>query len=235
MLRLTPCGGEDYDAGVICILVKLTKGDDPLVNGWSEILSADKSTMIDTMNENTISDTRKYSYKTGGNSPSPYSETYCRTIPSTDSSHWRNTCTRTLAFVDDVFPKLDGMIRQAIGKLRFEMADHALDICTCANGVAKTGTDCTGGIGAGEKCSSCNSGYYETSYGTCEEKICTCNNGIPKTGSDCPTNGQAKCAKCYVHLNSDLAFNGAETGDGYRWIMNSAGTACARSAWVGDD
>ena len=65
--------------------------------------------------------------------------------------------------------------------------------CTCSNGEAVTGTDCT--THNAEKCSSCSTGFYLSSD-TCLENQCTCSNGNGATGTSCQTNGDAKCDTC---------------------------------------
>ena len=62
--------------------------------------------------------------------------------------------------------------------------------CTCENGVAATGSDCTSNS---VQCSSCNDGFQGA---TCVASACTCENGDAATGSACPSQGTAKCASC---------------------------------------
>jgi hypothetical protein len=75
--------------------------------------------------------------------------------------------------------------------------------CTCSNGTAATGTDCT--PPGTEICSDCNDGYdlgYQkgTGFGNGKDsdkcvKLCKCGGGYPAKGSECPKKGQQKCVK----------------------------------------
>lgn len=72
-------------------------------------------------------------------------------------------------------------------------AECAQNICTCSNGLAKTGKSC---LDHGtEQCASCNNGYYLWDK-ECKQKKCTCSNGTGSTGTACPSNGEAYCASC---------------------------------------
>merc|ERR1712072_392104 len=53
--------------------------------------------------------------------------------------------------------------------------------CTCANGVAKTGAECT--TDGASMCASCSTGYTINDAATaCTANTCTCANGVAKTG-----------------------------------------------------
>jgi len=70
----------------------------------------------------------------------------------------------------------DATLRQAIGTLRFEIAQHELGQCTCAGGIPRTGKQCKKTKGQGtQSCAKCKQGY-ERVKGTphlCEVKRCT--------------------------------------------------------------
>jgi len=109
--------------------------------------------------------------------------------------------------------------------------------CTCANGVAKTGADCT--THGASMCESCSAGYTMNTGGTacegfacigvcmygcmhpsmhctapltvCQHAVanaCTCTNGVAKTGADCTTDGASMCASC----SAGYTINEAATG-----------------------
>lgn len=40
LLRAVPCGGEWYNQGVLCAIVKVTAGKEPLVEAWADIGAA---------------------------------------------------------------------------------------------------------------------------------------------------------------------------------------------------
>jgi len=67
------------------------------------------------------------------------------------------------------------------------------NVCTCANGIHASGTDCTSH--GGEKCKSCYFGHY-LENNVCKKNICTCAQGTHAVGTNCPTNGQEKCVSC---------------------------------------
>jgi len=65
--------------------------------------------------------------------------------------------------------------------------------CTCTDGSAATGTNCT--TDGDEICASCNPGYTLRSN-VCEANNCTCTGGSAATGTNCTTDGDEICASC---------------------------------------
>merc|ERR1712013_569108 len=79
--------------------------------------------------------------------------------------------------------------------------------CTCENGVATTGADCT--TDAASMCASCLDGYTINDDATAcaSTNTCTCENGVEMTGADCTTDAASMCASC----DDGFTINGDDT------------------------
>ena len=91
------------------------------------------------------------------------------------------------------------------------------NVCSCANGVIATGTECT--THSTNMCSSCSGGYYKTgstctgcttcgtgkrettacssaSNRVCTQNVCSCTNGVAATSTACTTHSTNICSSC---------------------------------------
>ena len=115
------------------------------------------------------------------------------------------------------------------------------NVCTCENGVAQLGVDCT--VNGAAKCSSCNSGWtinhdstkcirtclhlnkksQQSNNGAVAPlhclfvvNTCTCKNGVAPIGVHCPAHGAAKCVSC----NAGFTINQARTECTCKFLLN---------------
>ena len=139
----------------------------------------------------------------------------------------RTQCTRTLVYLN-----IQNEHNISCGCVLAHFCfDAVAKSCTCTNGIAQTGADCS--VNGGAKCESCHTGWTinhasTACIRTCEfccctrkpilvmrtfmhcdsaANVCTCHNGVGQTGAACPVSGAAKCSSC----NSGWTLNDDKT------------------------
>ena len=157
IVRIVPCGTEMDNVGVFCALVKIVKGNDPLVQGWTIITPSGQTS------EEKASVQRSLDFN-------------CDQLKNCILEDDVKFVVAKLSQV--VAESADQSIRNAITSLRFEAAQQSFGLCTCVGGEPAQGSECSKGAVVMQQCTSCHAGrtLVELTNGEklCKSNVCTC-------------------------------------------------------------